>query len=315
MSRFYLGIDGGQSSTAAMIAAETGLILGAGLSGPCNHLTGPEARSRFVDAIGDCVAQACREAALDPATVQFEGACCGFSGGPEDKDAYTRELIRSARYKITHDAEIALTGGTAGKPGIAIIAGTGSMAFGRNAAGVTARAGGWGYIFGDEGGSFDLVRRGLRAALQFEEGWGSSTQIRERLLEATGTRTADQLLHRFYATPRSEIAAFAQIITQVAEARDLVAQRILADAATALVGYVQPVYKQLFQSGESVPVACIGGLFRSAYFLTVFAEHLHLTGGCHAVAPRYPPAAGALIEALRLDGNYAQLSGLPAERC
>ncbi len=69
--------------------------------------------------------------------VRFASACLGFSGGAEDKEAYARELIRSSKYKITHDAEIALSGATAGEPGIIIIAGTGSMAFGRNAAGQT----------------------------------------------------------------------------------------------------------------------------------------------------------------------------------
>ncbi len=187
MARFYLGVDGGQSSTVALIADEAGRIVGSGQGGPCNHVKGAEARSKFLSAVGGCVEEACRKAALDTSTLTFASACFGFSGGPEDKEVHARNVVRSLKYKITHDSEIALSGATERKPGIIVIAGTGSMAFGRNAAFETARAGGWGYIFGDEGGAFDLTRRALRAALRFEEGWGRPTVLRERSAERNGS--------------------------------------------------------------------------------------------------------------------------------
>ena len=79
-----------------------------------------------------------------------------------------------------------------------MIAGTGSFCFGRNGAGQTARAGGWGYVFGDEGGGFDLSRQAVRAGLRFEEGWGPPTALRAMLLEATGAVDMNDLLHRMY---------------------------------------------------------------------------------------------------------------------
>jgi N-acetylglucosamine kinase-like BadF-type ATPase len=177
MRRYYLGVDGGQSSTTALIADEAGRIVGRGQAGPCNHVAAPEAEEKFKRVIGGCVREACEDAKLDAETIVFTAACFGFSGGPHDKEIYTRALIRSEKYKFTHDAEIALTGAHEGAPGIVVIAGTGSMTFGRNAEGKTARAGGWGYVFGDEGGAFDLVRRALRAALAAEEGWGPDTLL------------------------------------------------------------------------------------------------------------------------------------------
>src|ERR1022692_4399769 len=97
-------------------------------------------------------------------------ACFGMSGGPEDKQAILQQ-IRPADVVMSDDAVIALAGATAGEPGIVTIAGTGSIAFGRNgtgsiafgrnAAGRTARTGGWGYIFGDEGSGFDIARQAL----------------------------------------------------------------------------------------------------------------------------------------------------------
>ncbi len=312
MPRYYLGIDGGQSSTTALIADEQGQVVGAGHAGPCNHVIGPEAEAKFLNVVGDCLKQACREISNGSKIPEFASACLGFSGGAEDKAERSRELIRSPHLKITHDAEIALIGATAGEPGIVSIAGTGSIAFGRNAAGRTARAGGWGYLFGDEGGAFDLVRRALRAALQFEEGWGPATSLHKGLLEAAGAGSANDLLHRFYAvTARQDVAAFAPRVTECAEAGDSVAQSILAESADALSSYVEGVYRALFSASELVTVAYIGGVFRSTGLLRAFAERVRTRIGCEAVSPRFSPAAGALLEALRLDGNPSKLTEVP----
>ncbi|MBV8072679.1 MAG: hypothetical protein JO270_22435 [Acidobacteriaceae bacterium] len=306
----YLGIDGGQSATTALIANENGRVVGHGQGGPCNHITGPEAREKFLRAVGGCIEQACRNADVNASAVCFASACCGFSGGAEDKERYARELIRSRRWKITHDAEIALTGATKGEPGIVVIAGTGSMAFGRNRQGETARAGGWGYIFGDEGGAFDLVRRAIRAALQFEEGWGSETQLHARLLAATQERTADTLLHRFYGMPRAEIARYAPIVTEAAEAHDAIAEELLERSAAALAWYVQGVRGQLFPPDEYVRVAYAGGVFDNVTLRCHFIRQV-TASGCDPIQPRLSPVAGALLEAFRIDDKHVELSNVP----
>ena len=309
MSRVYLGVDGGQSSTTALICDEAGHVIGRGRAGPCNHITGEEAKSRFTSAITTCVRQACEAANLDPQLLAFAAACLGLSGGAEDKAPLIGELIRSDKYKITHDAEIALTGGTAGEPGFIVIAGTGSIAFGRDKSGKSARAGGWGYVFGDEGGAFDFTRRALRASLRFEEGWGTPTSLRERLLHRTGATTANELLHRLYGDmSRSAIAALADVVTEAAESGDLVAARILQEEAAELVGFVTGVYTQLFSSDDNPVIAHIGGVFRSSLLRQNFVDRVQSVLGRHAGRPRLSPAAGALIEALRLDSNRSALS-------
>jgi len=306
-------VDGGQSSTTALIADGDGNVLGMGRGGPCNHVGSAEARDRFFRAIGGSIEQASNAAGLDYSTVVFESACLGFSGGPKDKDQYSRELIRSRRFKITHDAEIALTGATAGEPGIIIIAGTGSMAFGRNAAGKTARAGGWGYIFGDEGGGFDLTRRALRAALRQEEGWGPPTSLHRSLLEATSAPDINDLMHQFYSPKftRPEIAAMSEMVSRAAANGDAVAGQILQSAARDLCVYVEGVHGNLFRAGQKTVIAYIGGVFKSRPLLTEF-RNLVLDGlGCVVEAPRLSPAAGALLEALRADGNASTLGNVP----
>jgi N-acetylglucosamine kinase-like BadF-type ATPase len=310
--RLYLGIDGGQSSTTALIANEVGRILGEGRGGPCNHVAAAEGRAKFFNAVGACLAEASRQANLERNSLEFAAVCLGFSGGAEDKDAYARELIASRLYKITDDAEIALAGATAGQPGIIVIAGTGSIAYGRNAQKKSARAGGWGYIFGDEGGAFDLARQALRAALQQEEGWGEPTLLHSLLLEQTGAKTANELLHAFYGNfDRTRIATLAPLVTQAAEQQDQPALEIIQCAASKLSWFVNGVYHQLFHPGEAVPVAHVGGAFESSLLRQDFIQNVKKTNGCSAGPPLLTPAEGALLLALRLDGNLSELSGRP----
>jgi N-acetylglucosamine kinase-like BadF-type ATPase len=310
--RLYLGIDGGQSSTTALIAGESGRVIGEGRGGPCNHVAAAERQAKFLRIIAACIAEACQQAELDASTVSFAAACFGFSGGAEDKEPSLRQLVRSAAYKFTHDAEIALAGALAAHPGIIVIAGTGSMAFGRNATGTTARAGGWGYIFGDEGGAFDLARRALRAALQFEEGWGAQTNLRNLLLQTAGAPDANTLMHRFYNHfDHGAIASLAPLVTRAAEQGDQVAIEIVGQAARKLAWFVQGVHRHLFREGEGVRVAYIGGVFRSVLLRDAFTRELQHTLGCHVREPLFGPAAGALLEALRLDGNSSPLSAVP----
>jgi N-acetylglucosamine kinase-like BadF-type ATPase len=302
--RLYLGIDGGQSSTTALIGDETGRVLGVGRAGPCNHAAASEGRRKFVAAITDSVSQAATAAGIS--AHGFEAACLGLSGGPEDKEALAKELIQADRYLITHDAHVALAGATGGEPGIIAIAGTGSIVFGRNAAGVTARAGGWGYIFGDEGSAFDLVRHALRAVLRNEEGWGPPTSLREALLEAisgaTGVRDAHHLMHLLYSDeyPRDRVAGWAGLIDQAARAGDVVAGDILKSAAQALATMTAAVRRQLFEHLQAVDIHYAGGVFGSGPLLEKFRMLVELTDGNHVCVPLHGPAEGALLEAYRI---------------
>src|ERR1035438_7632791 len=206
--RLFLGVDGGQSSTKAVIGDETRRILGSGVAWACHNAAAGGGRARLERGVRESLEAACGNAGLDASAICFEAACFGMSGGPEDKPAILAPILRTRRLIVTTDAVIALAGATSAGQGIAVIAGTGSIAFGRNAEGRVARAGGWGYAYGDEGGGFDLVRLALRAALRMEEGWGPPTSLRAALLAATGLLSSNEILHRFYgdAWPRARVA-------------------------------------------------------------------------------------------------------------
>ncbi len=305
--RFFLGLDGGQSSTTALIGDGSGGVVGFGRGGPCNHVSDGERRAKFLRVVGECIDKACRQAGVPGR--DFESVCLGFSGGAQDKAALVPELLSAAHLLVSHDALIAYVGACGGEPGVVAIAGTGSIAFGRGADGREARAGGWGYVFGDEGGAFDIVRQALRAALRFEEGWGAATSLRDRLLAAAEGASANELLHRLYTPewPRSRVATLSKIVNDAAIKGDTVAANILDDAGAALAKIAMAVRGQLFAEGESCRVSYVGGVFRSARVLARFREEF--AGG--VTAPEYGPAAGALIEAYRIAGMRPQLTNLP----
>jgi N-acetylglucosamine kinase len=302
--RLFLGVDGGQSSTTVLIGDESGRVLGTGEAGPCNHAGAAEGRARFERAVNEGLQAACAAAGIDSATVRFESACLGMSGGPEDKQAILAGMLRAEHLMVTTDAAIALSGATTTGQGIAIIAGTGSIAFGRNAEGRSARAGGWGYIFGDEGSGFDIVRQTLRAALRMEEGWGPPTSLHQALLAATGSRNANEVLHLFYTSewPRSRVAALASQADAAAAEGDAVAMVILNNAAMQLAMLVASVRSQLWKPGDAVDVAYIGGVFQSATVLERFRLLVELEPGNRCGPPRHGPAEGALLEAYRAVG-------------
>jgi N-acetylglucosamine kinase-like BadF-type ATPase len=296
----FVGIDGGQSSTSALIGDESGRVLGAGTGGPCNHTASSEGGERLRRAITESVSTACAQAGLE-GNVRFAAACCGMSGGPEDKRAILEELLPADRLIVATDAEIALAGATSTGRGIMVIAGTGSIAFGRNEAGAARRAGGWGYIFGDEGSAFDIVRQALRAALREEEGWGPRTALRQTLIEATGARTANEALHLLYTSdwPRERVAALAPLVDATAASGDETARELLNYAALQMATLAAAVQRQLWNRGEAVEVAFSGGVFESQMIRVRFQELVELEAETRCGPAKHSAVEGALLEAWR----------------
>jgi N-acetylglucosamine kinase len=299
--KYFLGVDGGQSGTAALIGDESGRILGAGEAGPCNHAGAAEGRAQLERAVTESVAAACRQAGVDATNIRFAAACFGMSGGPEDKREILAGILRADKLIVTHDAAIALAGATASGNGIVVIAGTGSIAYGRNAEGRTARAGGWGYVFGDEGGGFDIARQAVRAALRMEEGWGPGTALRSALLEFMGSSSANAALHALYTDkwPRSRAARLAPLVDEAAGNGDAVALEIVNDAAMHLSLLAAAVREQLWGKRSEIEIAYIGGVFESRRLLERFRLLVELEEGVACIAPLRGPAEGALREAVR----------------
>lgn len=306
--KVFLGVDGGQSSTTALVGDEAGRVLGAGRGGPCNHASAVEGRARFERAIRESVAAAMAQAGLDAGT-RFEAACFGMSGGSSEKRSILAATIDAGQLIVTTDAEIALAGATGTGQGIIVIAGTGSIALGRNGQGILARAGGWGYIFGDEGSAFDIVRQALRAALRMQEGWGPATCLRQVLLDATQSQDANEALHRFYGPDwtRDRVAALAPLVDEAATGGDSVAGEILNYSAQQLAILAASVRSQLWKPLDAVELAFTGGVFSSRMLSERFRLLIELDSRTRCGPPKYDPAEGALLEAYRAVGLHVEL--------
>jgi N-acetylglucosamine kinase-like BadF-type ATPase len=302
MSDFFLGLDGGQSNTTALIGDARGNIVGWGSAGPCNHVQAAEAQEKFLAVMRDCLSQAAARAGMEG--WHFKAACMGMSGGPDDKAALLHELVEAEHTVVTHDAMIALAGATSGEPGIIVIAGTGSMAFGQNARGETARAGGWGYIFGDEGSGFDIAKQAVRAVLREHEGWGARTALTPALLEASSSRDANEMLLLFYrdSWTRSRVADLARTVDRVAEEGDPIAVRVVQQAAQELALLAGSVRRQLWSEGESAIISWAGGAFQSTVLVERFRLLIALEKEAVCQSPQHGPAAGALLLAYKAAG-------------
>lgn len=311
----FLGVDGGQSSTTALLADATGRVIGRGADGPCNHVqSAAEGREKFIRVIGGCVRAAARQAGLGEEWPEVHAACLGFSGGPADKAGILREMFPRTELLVTTDAAIALAGACGGGAGIITIAGTGHISMGRGPDGRTARAGGWGYIFGDEGGGFWIACQAVRAAMRVHEGWGATTALHGRLLEATGFTDANAMMHAFYTAewPRKRVAALSRIIDEEAERGDAEAIDILRRGAAELLTISMAVRRNLFADAADARLSPVGSVWNCRLLRERFVELWTAANPANRFGPPVMgPAAGALLEAFRIAGVPATLTNLP----
>lgn len=314
---FYLGIDGGQSHTEAVIADCAGNIKGRGRGGPSNHAEQPGGRERLQRAIVESVGSALRRAVDDSnsmlqrdyesliGSTRFAAAHCAMTGGADFKEEAIGEILQARVLKIGHDAPAALTGATGGEPGIVIIAGTGSVAYGEKADGTNLRVGGWGHLFGDEGSGFWIATEAVRRAIWAEDVLAEEATVLGQLaLEYFGQANLRSLALAIYSEDisRDRFASFAERVHQAAVEGDRVACAIVELAGRSLALLVATVAERLQLTPDETRVACVGGVLRGALAHEAFASELkeRLPSG-HIIAPRFDPAIGALLLAYRAD--------------
>jgi N-acetylglucosamine kinase-like BadF-type ATPase len=308
MDRF-LGVDGGATSTTCVVATEEGMVLGVGYGGPSNHILAPGGRDRARAALAEALDQATGQ--LSPRPTEFRAAHLGMTGINRDTPQaralldVARELLSAQTIGVSNDAEVALAGALACRPGVVLIAGTGSVAFGRDGTGKDARAGGWGYLFGDEGSAFALGRDGVRAALAARDGTGPPTALVDLLPKAAGMDLQDIPL-AFYEgrLGRPHIAALAPAVTLAAAEGDHVARKLVEEAAEALARLATAVIGRLTWPEATMAVATVGGVFRAGpVVLAPLRRALSAqAGGAILVPPRFAPALGAVLLAFQLAG-------------
>lgn len=171
--------------------------------------------------------------------------------------AQSRQLAEQIR--VTHDARCLVAAGTRRDTGIALIAGTGSLAYARNAAGNQSRCGGWGRLFGDEGSAHWLALEAFRAASQALDGRGPATQLVAALSDWLDCGRPEQWLAKLRTLEPHACAAAAKVVSQLAEADDTVARRLVDRCAVELSRMVVVLAERCFL-GQPIDLALAGGL-------------------------------------------------------
>jgi N-acetylglucosamine kinase-like BadF-type ATPase len=294
------GIDAGQSSTHAVIADASLAILGRGEAGPADEVDEPPSSRRCADACERAVTAAFTAAGLDPAT-PLHAVVIGLSGY-EGTLRGERPQFGAARVEIVHDAPIALAGAIERRPGVVVIAGTGSVAYGEGVDGAHVRVGGYGFVFGDDGSAFALARTALARALVAYDAGGTS-RIGDAAPPFFNLPDLPSIAAGFYARTitRAAVASFARVVIDAARLGDAHADALLEDAAQALALLAAIAIQRLETGPATVPVAFIGGMMANDDFHARAAHALRaLAPTARAVAAQADPATGAARMALAL---------------
>jgi N-acetylglucosamine kinase len=295
-----LGIDAGGTKTVCLLADEEGRVVAEARGGGANLQTAGELGVEKV--LHTVMEEAIGDRQVVPAAI-----CLGIAGVDRAEDgriirAIMRRIGFKARTLIVNDALVALCAGVDRDPGIVIIAGTGSIAYGRNACNRAARSGGWGYVLGDEGSGYWIGREALRAVVRQADGRGPETALTTRVLAHFGVSSPSDLVHVVYypdLKPQA-IAALGAVVEQARRDGDPIARDILDAAARELAAAADSVTRRLDMSREAFSFILAGGMFRAIPSLTA-----QLTGLIGLIAPRSSvlaldaePAVGAVRLAL-----------------
>jgi N-acetylglucosamine kinase-like BadF-type ATPase len=263
-----LGIDVGSSKTQVFLADSEGTVIA--------RFEGPGANIRvFGELETEKVLRSAIESVRGADPVPLAAICVGIAGADREEDTaavhrIVRRIGRTNSVLVVNDALIALEAGVGAAPGIVIIAGTGSIAYGRNKEYRAARAGGWGYVLGDEGSGYWIGRLALRSVVRASDGRGDRTALSRHILTHFGVSRARELVREIYTRDLgpSQIAALAKYVQAAVEEGDLVARNILQAGARELVAAAGSVASQLSLSEESFTFVLAGGIFRAVPWLT-----------------------------------------------
>jgi N-acetylglucosamine kinase-like BadF-type ATPase len=279
-----LVVDGGGTKCLAIILDREGKELGRSQAGSCNyHGTGVEASARELKkALSDTFMtffqkETSAEGMMANPELEIEIECAvfGMAGLDTTKDFTVieniiknvcKELsITAKQVMIENDGLLTLYGETNGKPGVLLIAGTGSIACGINNKGESARVGGWGHRIGDEGSGFWIGKQAIQAILQAYDGRGEVTKLTESILSHLHMKAPEELVNWVYSKEYSvkQVSALTYHVNKAAEADDAVANKILSRAAEELCISAEAIIQKLCLSEREFSVVLQGGVLKN----------------------------------------------------
>lgn len=302
---FFLGVDGGATKTRAVVLNLKNQKVTYGSSGPSNHEV--IGLHKSIVEIKKAVHQALRRMDISHGDISFAVFAIAGITTQQHKELFHqkfRNLFPKKKCAFHNDVVAAWAAGTMCKPGIAIIAGTGSNLFGVNNKGRTWQVGGWGHILGDEGSAYWISLYAIRKAIDFYDGIGKKTSLLKSFLKFYRLASVEDALNLFYQNKLSkdEIAAFSKCVYAEACNGDRLAKQIFKDAGTRLGISTITIVKKLKMQRDKFPVALIGSVFKSGpCILPTFIKTLHLKAP-YAYVPKsaLPPVGGAVLLALTM---------------
>ena len=276
--------------------------MAAGKSGPSNPIT--VGANRALACILEAVGRASAKCGVD----RFKASRLGVAG--TDRSRLRREILAGlpGHYgdaAVTSDAAAALAGATGCRPGVVVIAGTGSITYGENHRGQAARAGGWGWRLGDEGSGYTIGRNAILAALSAHDGRAPDTALRELILDHLGLGAVEEIIDWMYAAGREprDVAYLVPLVRAAEEAGDEAARLVMAEAGAELGHVANAVIRRLHLTGEFT-LSLNGGVFKQpSVYIIAFEEVVRREApDCAIIRPRMPPVLGAALLALRSAG-------------
>jgi len=309
MTLIVVGMDGGGSKTRVVVADDAGNQL-AEVVAP-----GSAVRPGQVEHSADVITAALRDAlaSCEMTHVVPKVLCVGVAGvGREQERQALWQTLTSrelAEEVVIHtDVSIALDDAFGDGPGVLLVSGTGSIAYGRGPSGQVARCGGWGPVFGDEGSGQWVGRRALSVVTASVDGREPETALIGAVLTAAQVNEPQDLIAWAADASPAQLASLAPVVSSVADAGDLRANAIISLAVEELVVHVRTLSRQLFgDERAATPVAFTGGMLTKGTTLRKRLEHRLKSAvpGAQIRLGEVNPARGAVRAALRLLGVEA----------
>ena len=269
-----LGIDGGGTKTRCAIARD-GKIIATSSSGASNLVRRSEDDVRT--ALHSAIRSACGAAGITPEDI--EAACLGLGGASrENIAARVTEIVGEVLQcptEVVGDMLVAFDAAMRGGAGVVVIAGTGSIAYGCDEKGNTARAGGWGSVISDEGSGYWIGKNALTAAFRALD-TGRTTVLIGHIMAAWTLPDRDELVAVANRNPQPNFAELAPVVFKAAAEGDAIAQELLSGAGAELAKLAKVVVRKLWPAGHKMHVAALGGIFSASNMVfKVFENSVH----------------------------------------
>ena len=295
----YLGIDGGGTKTECAVGDDSA-ILGRSKTGGCKVQRVGEERAR--EALHQAIVQACQQARRDPGAITH--ACVGLAGAsqPDARDTVSRIVaeVVPGKVDVVGDMLVAFEAAFPETSGVIVLAGTGSIAYGRNERGETSRAGGWGPAVSDEGSGDWIGRAGVAAALRAFDG-GQSNALIGGIMNAWHVATREDVARVANSSPPPDFAALFPLVMSSADRGDGMARDILMRAGTELAALAKVVMRRLWPGAQPIRARISGGVFMNSFCVQqVFENSVRAERPqCNVTFGAADGAAGALVCARR----------------